>query len=87
MCIVLDPEKVAEREKMRAVCGNLLQKYGVKEKTPGPQGVPDISDPLAAKPKGCGRVTGPPIKRKAMTKERKEMLKGAVRRRSSRFEH
>ena len=78
---------MAQREQMRAVCGNLLQKYGVKEKTPAPKGVQDVSDPLAEKPKGCGRATGPPIVRKAMTKERKEMLKGAMRRRSSRFEH
>ena len=87
MSIVLDPDQVAQREQMRAVCGNLLQKYGVKEKTPGPQGVPDVCHPLAEKPKGCGRVTGPPMDRRAMTKERKEMLKGAVRRRSERFEH
>ena len=87
MSIVLDPDTVAQHEHMKAVCGNLLQKFGVKEKTPAPKGVQDVSDPLAAKPKGCGRATGPPIERKAMTKERKEMLKGAVRRRSSRFEH
>ena len=71
MSIVLDSEKVAQHEQMRAVCGNLLQKYGVKDKTKGPQGVADVPDPLAEKPKGCGRATGHPIERRAMTKERK----------------
>ena len=87
LCTVLDPDSVAQREHMRAVCRNLLLKYGPKKDAPAAQGsAKGVGDPVE-KPKGCGRATGPPIQRKAMTKERKELLKGAVERRSLRFQH
>ena len=74
----LDPDKAAERAQLNATVGNLLEKYGVKPKEQEQQKEEE-------KPKGCGRSDGKSIaelraeeRRSAMTKEKKEKIKGGA---------
>ena len=62
-----DPEKVARHETVRAVTKNLLKKYGLGK---GAQDEGSGGSNGGAKPKGK------PAGRKAMTAEKKEMIKG-----------
>ena len=79
--IFLDPVKAAEAAQLKSLTGTLLKKVlapsvagGVQSDTP--------------KPRAAGRSSGPPLsdlRRKPMTKEIKDQIKGGAAIRRSRF--
>ena len=79
---LLDPEKAAEAAKLKSLTGTLLKKYGPH----GGAGV--LSD--TPKPKAAGRSSGPPLsslRRKPVTQELKNQIKGGAAMRRSRSGH
>ena len=73
---LLDPEKAVESAKLKFVCVTLLKCYGIPDK--GEQAEqPDPKDVGGAGtiPKDCGRNSGPPLRRTAVTKELKTRLR------------
>ena len=75
----LDPVKAAEAAQLKSLTGTLLKKYG-----PLSAGGVQSDTP---KPRAAGRSSGPPLsdlRRKPMTKEMKDQIKGGAAIRRSR---
>ena len=76
LCIVLDLDKVADRRNWW-----LCVVKGVPDKGKTVETAETAPDPLAKPPpppNDCGRATGPPMSRRAMTDDRKALIKGGV---------
>ena len=76
---LLDPDKAAEAAKLKSLTGTLLKKYGPHS------GAGVVSD--TPKPKAAGRSSGPPLsslRRKPVTQELKNQIKGGAAMRRSR---
>ena len=79
---LLDPDKAAEAAKLKSLTGTLLKKYGPHSAA----GV--VSD--TPKPKAAGRSSGPPLsslRRKPVTQELKNQIKGGAAMRRSHSGH
>ena len=64
IAFIVDPEKAAQSAQLKSFTGTLLKRWGVGKGQEGggePQDQPPKGDPLGgAKPKACGRSSGPP---------------------------
>ena len=75
---LLDPEKAAQVAQLKSLTGTLLKKYGPQSSA----GI--LSD--TPKPKAAGRSSGPPLsslRRKPVTQELKQQIKGGAAMRRS----
>ena len=79
---LFDPDQAAETAKLKSLTGTLLKKYGPHSAA----GV--VSD--TPKPKAAGRSSGPPLsslRRKPVTQELKNQIKGGAAMRRSHSGH
>ena len=79
---LLDPDKAAEAAKLKSLTGTLLKKYGSHS------GAGVVSD--TPKAKAAGRSSGPPLgllRRKPVTQELKNQIKGGAAMRKSHSGH
>ena len=72
-----DPIKAAEKAQFDATVGNLLEKYGSKDKDKD-KGQQEQQDPLANPPAEAEPIPGEEPKRKPMTRGKKDTIKGGA---------
>ena len=79
---LLDPVKAAESAQLKSLTGTLLKKYGAQSAVGVQSDTP--------KPKAAGRSSGPPLsslRRKPVTQEMKQQIKGGTALRRSHSGH